>query len=305
MKFGYIKDISDVVFDAPQASEASLRYLESLDSENVSPKFYIGATGWSMKEWVGTIYPSTAKTPDFLKYYGKQFNSIELNTTHYRIPDAKLIEKWKAATPNDFRFCPKVPQSISHSRDFGINKGYIQRFCENVLLLEARLGCCFMQLPPYYDASRLAQLEQFFTLFPSEVPLAVEVRHESWFSQEKAFEDLLIVCRNHGIATVTSDVAGRRDVLHTHVSTDRWIIRFVGNALHPSDYQRVDEWIDLLKVYIDNGLKEIYFFPHQHDDALVPTISAYVMEQVKKKLHIPGRGPDLERYQSGEQMSLF
>jgi uncharacterized protein YecE (DUF72 family) len=305
MKFGYIKNIDHIEFQPPKPREESVDYLQRLATNDAVPTFYIGATGWSTKEWVGQIYPKGTKTTDFLKYYGEQFNSIELNTTHYRIPTHELVEKWKAATPPDFRFCPKLPQSISHSRDFGLSKGLLNRFTAVIAGLEERLGCCFMQLPPYFDSSRLAQLEQFLTLFPDHIPLAVEVRHESWFADPPTFQQFVQMCREQQVATVVSDVAGRRDVLHTAISTNKWIVRFVGNALHPTDYQRVDEWIQVLKVYMQKGLKEVYFFPHQHEEPIVPPIAAYILKQVEKELKIPVRGPDLEKYKTGEQMSLF
>ncbi|MEM1327733.1 MAG: DUF72 domain-containing protein [Bacteroidota bacterium] len=305
MKFGYLKNIDHVEFQQPLPRQETIDYLQQRETDEQTPKFYIGATGWSTKEWVGQIYPKGTKTTDFLKYYGEQFNSIELNTTHYRIPTGELVEKWKAATPDDFRFCPKIPQSISHRNDFGLSNGLLKRFTDVITELEDRLGCCFMQLPPYFDSGRLPQLEQFMRLFPDHIPLAVEVRHESWFQNDATFQQFVETCRRQNIATVVSDVAGRRDVMHTAVSTDKWVIRFVGNALHPTDYKRVDEWIQLLKIYIKNGLKEIYFFPHQHEEPVVPPIAAYILEQVEKELKILVRGPDVDKYQQGEQMSLF
>ena len=138
-----------------------------------------------MKEWVGQVYPPKTKAADYLKYYSKQFNTIELNTTHYRIPDRKLIEKWIAQSTPDFKFCPKLPQVISHRADFwkGIRR-FDSIFVKSFKNWRINWVCCFMQLPPYFGYDRLDQLEAFLKIFPTHIPLAIELRHESWFDQD-------------------------------------------------------------------------------------------------------------------------
>ena len=117
MKFGRVNDPAAVDYTLRPDPPANARLLERhFDADARPTRFYVGATGWSMREWVGTTYPKGARPVDFLKHYGEQFNTIELNSTHYRIPDAATVERWRDAVPDDFRFCPKIPQSISHAR---------------------------------------------------------------------------------------------------------------------------------------------------------------------------------------------
>ena len=113
MKFGKLPDISNVDFSLPVVSQKNIEVLQT--NKNQPTIIYIGCTGWSMKEWVGKVYPPKTKTKDYLKYYAQQFNTIELNTTHYRIPDLATIEKWKTESTDDFRFCPKILQAVSLS----------------------------------------------------------------------------------------------------------------------------------------------------------------------------------------------
>jgi uncharacterized protein YecE (DUF72 family) len=148
MKFGKLANIEDVDFSLPPSHPLNKTILEANPQQSSPTDLYIGCTGWSMKEWVGNAYPEKTKPKEYLKYYGEQFNTIELNTTHYRIPDKATITKWYNETPSDFRFCPKLPQSISHSRNLGLGGERILSFCEAVQGLEEKLGCCFMQLPP-------------------------------------------------------------------------------------------------------------------------------------------------------------
>ncbi|MEL6943039.1 MAG: DUF72 domain-containing protein, partial [Bacteroidota bacterium] len=265
MKFGKLDSIELVDFSLPNISENSLQYLHSQRKINNSLNLYIGCTGWGMKEWIGNAYPKGAKAKDFLKHYGEQFNTIELNTTHYRIPDEATIEKWYKETPEDFRFCPKIPQSISHSRTLGMDSSNIPLFCDRIRLLKEKLGCCFMQLPPYFDTQRIELLRQFLLAFPKDIPLAIEFRHESWFKEKTVFQDLMDLFRANKIATVITDVAGRRDVLHQEVTSAKLVVRFVGNALHPTDYSRIDRWMEELQKLYEAGVEEVYFFPHEPD----------------------------------------
>ena len=180
MKFGKAQDLSFVNFKLPTEPRGNFNRLDQFQLPADSPvELLIGATGWSMKEWVGKYYPANAKAPDFLKHYTAQFNTIELNTTHYRIPDELTIQKWREQSAPDFKFCPKVPQVISHSRGLSpagpIN--LVRQFCGAVKGLEEKLGPCFIQLPPYFGADRLpvlsAFLENWATPFTSYISVSL------------------------------------------------------------------------------------------------------------------------------------
>lgn len=305
MKFGKLADISQVDFTLPVDPVENIALFDQL-SAVAEPEVYIGCTGWSMKEWVGKVYPKGAKAKDFLRYYGKQFNTIELNTTHYRIPSPEMIEKWYGETPADFRFCPKIPQTISHRKDLGVNDTALGLFCEVIVGLREKLGCCFMQLPPYFSSEDLPRLALFLERFPREIPLAVEFRHASFFDSEDSFNDAAALLQEFGKATVITDVAGRRDVLHNRLTNGTAMVRFVGNALHDSDYTRLDSWAGKLKEWTARGIKEVYFFPHEPDNLLAPEAADYFTNKIKISLpDSKNRGPDLIDENEGEQLALF
>jgi uncharacterized protein YecE (DUF72 family) len=305
MKFGKLNDINNVDFTLPKDNPKTTDLLNRLSSNDELPRVYVGCTGWSMKEWIGRVYPNGTKANQFLHHYGKQFNTIELNTTHYRIPTLSTIETWRQSVPKDFKFCPKVPQSISHRNDLGMKGEAINQFLTSVYELKENLGCCFMQMPPYFDISRLPMLERFLEKWSEEIPLAIEVRHETWFNNDTNFNQLFDLLESHNISTVITDVAGRRDVLHQRLTTDTAMIRFVGNDLHDTDYQRIDEWVQRLKIWFENGLKTVYFFPHEPDNLLAPEMSAYLVDRLNDSFESTVRGPKLIDNQIGRQISLF
>ena len=302
MKFGRTDNLAAVNFEFPVEPLANRARLDryELGPGQGKPRVYIGATGWSMKEWIGKWYPAKTKSADFLREYGKQFNTIELNTTHYRIPTPELTQRWYEAVPADFRFCPKVPQTISHRNDFGMPAGTLQQFVASLDGLKEKMGCAFMQLPPYFDASKLKLLEIFLDRWPSLLPLAVEVRHASWFADPFATEALMDALAARRVAAVITDVSGRRDVLHNYVTAPRTMVRFVGNGLRPTDFSRMEAWADKLKEW---NLPETYFFPHQPDNILSPDASAWLARHLEAAGFAETRGPSV--WSGPPQMELF
>jgi len=270
--FGKLPSVDGVDFTLPPDPPDNAYVLANLPARNGAPKLYLGATGYHMKAWTGKWYPAGAREKDFLKHYAQQFNTLEHNNTHYRIPDAATVQRWRDDTPADFRFCPKIPQTISHTRDLGLTGSNITLFADAMTALGDRLGCCFMQLPPHFSMQNLPLLRRFVLQWPQHLPLALEMRHPSFFEpQAVRYYDML---QSAGMYSVITDVAGRRDVCHMRVTGAKTVIRFVGNAPHPSDDARVQEWAGRLKQWFDAGLHEAYFFTHEPDNLLAPELAA-------------------------------
>lgn len=302
MKFGKVSDPSRIEYQLPVEPLANRARLDryELGAGEGKPRLYLGATGWSMKEWVGTWYPDKAKTADYLRYYGEQFNTIELNTTHYRIPDAETVARWYETVPADFRFCPKVPKSISHVNNLGAGGDQLARFVGALDGLAEKMGCAFIQLPPYFGADRMEVLTAFLERWPRLLPLALEVRHESWFTDPFATEQLMDTLAAYGVAAVISDVAGRRDVLHGYITAPRTMVRFVGNGLIDSDYTRLAGWAEKLREW---NLPESFIFPHEPENVLAPDATAWLATHLGELNFAETRGPS--PYRGPEQMSLF
>jgi uncharacterized protein YecE (DUF72 family) len=305
MDFGKLNNIENVDFTLPSDAPKTVEILRGLPTRPLPPHIYIGATGWGMKEWVGTYYPKGTKAVDYLQAYSKQFNSIELNTTHYRIPSEKDIQKWKEDTLPDFRFAPKLLQSISHERNLGLSNTLTQQFCDAIGGLEEKLGVCFMQLPPYFGTQNMPILERFLKQFPKHIPLAIEIRQEDIFYNKKYTLEYLDILEQNNTFTVITDVAGRRDVLHQGVTGKTVVIRFIGNDLHPTDYTRIDAWVLKLKEWFDLGLHEVYFFIHEPDNMNVPTLSEYLANKIEASFEANLSKPMSLNISKSNQISLF
>lgn len=302
MKFGKLADISAVDFTIPEEPASNEKILGSL-GPSTECMLYVGCTGWSMPQWKGSYYPASAPAKDFLKHYSQQFNTIEFNTTHYNIPKVETVKKWRTESADDFLFCPKVYKFISHTKNLGIDGDNIIRMVDSLAHLEEKLGPMFMQLPPYFDTERLAVLERFLERWPAGQQLAIELRHASWYESESALADVQNLLTSHGHSLLITDVAGRRDLMHMRLCGDSLMVRWVGNGLHPSDYRRIDEWLDRIRYYASRGLKSVYFFTHEPDNILAPDIAAYLCSKVTAESELITRGP--QKLSGASQLKLF
>src|SRR6266481_800124 len=146
-------------------------------------KLHVGTSGYSYKEWKGNFYPEDLPAKEMLSYYSRRLPAVEINNTFYRLPQASMIENWKAQVPENFRFSIKATQRITHIKRLHNCGEETKYLLETAALLEERLGVVLFQLPPNAkkDAERL---KAFVALLPNETRAAFEFRHESWLDDE-------------------------------------------------------------------------------------------------------------------------
>jgi uncharacterized protein YecE (DUF72 family) len=301
MDFGKLNNLENVDFTLPPDNVNNSLVLTGKSTNK--PSVHLGFPIWSDKAWIGKIYPDDAQEKYFLRYYAQQFNSIELNATHYKIPSPTTIQRWKNMTTNNFKFCPKVPQVISHAKDITEMSALMTEFIDAVIYFDNALGTTFMQLPQHFGANRLNELITFLGLIEKPIKLAVELRHESWFTNKQAFDELsefLMEC-NHSL--VITDVAGRRDVLHQRLTNKTAFIRFGANDLHTSDYTRLTEWAERCSQWIEQGLEELYFFIHTSDQSVAPEIANHFIHEFNKLNRVKLKPVSIK--QESKQIDLF
>lgn len=284
MEFGKVDTgLESVNFALPESHLGSLKVLGQTKAKQVN--VYVGCPIWSDSAFLGKIYPQQTKPINYVKYYAKQFNSIELNISHYKLLEPERIKKWVDITSTHFKFFPKVHSSISHTPILRQNADIMREFLQQMQLFGAKLGMPFLQLPEKYDASKLNDLLSFL----DDVAMsnfAIELRHASWFNNELV---LKLVCNyfyKNNITFLILDTAGRRDVIHQRLTSKSVFIRFLANDLHPTDYIRINDWVTQLAFWIDNGLENIYFFVHTPTNALMPEIVTYFIKTLASKTNI-------------------
>ncbi len=292
MQFGRVENLELIDFSLPQNPLRNVKILGEKPAKRCN--VFIGCAKWGRPDWVGKLYPKGTKSTDFLKHYVKHFNSIEMNATHYRVFGASIIEKWKNTAPKGFVFCPKFTNSISHFSRLKNAKFYTSEFYQSIEKFEDRLGCMFLQMPPNFSPKDMDTLKNYLGHLPKHIPIAIELRHFAWFDSEQKFlHHLLDFMQQESIAFVITDTAGRREVLHQHLTNKTAFVRFVGNSLVTSDYQRIDDWVIRLGEWMNAGLENLYFFIHQHEELYSPELCDYMIKEMNDKLHLSIKRPRL------------
>ena len=180
----------------------------------------IGCSGWNYRDWRERVYPAGMPARLWLQHYATIFDTVEVNTTFYRLPSRDAVANWAAQTPPDFLFAVKASRYLTHiKRLTNLGEG-VKRFYERIepLIDAGKLGPVLWQLPGNFkcDLTRLrAALEQ---LPPGRH--CFEFRHPSWFS-----EDVYALLRRHATALVIGDTPERP--FQTYEMTADWtFVRF-------------------------------------------------------------------------------
>ena len=263
MEFGKVDSLDGVEWALPPDPPLTEHVLGQLPDRDEA-RVYVGSTAWGQRGFVGTVYPRGTKPGGQLAACGRQFNAIELNASFYRVPDRAQVLKWYAAVPDDFRFCPKVNKAISQASDLGIATSRTLDFAKAIQHFEHKLGPCFIQLPGDFTTERWAALEAWLADWPPHLRLAVELRHESWFSTSTG-ADAFAAFAARGIGSVITDVAGRRDAAHMQITAPFAVVRWVGNV-DETDHARLLAWAQRCVRWTREGLGEVYVFTHQPEE---------------------------------------
>lgn len=279
MKFGSVENPQDIDFSLRKDHPDTKRVLNSVKDDSI-PEIYVGCAKWNRTDLKG-FYPRGTK--DELSYYSLQFNSIELNATFYRIFPAEQFSTWYNKTPEGFKFFPKLNQEISHWKRLKETNAVVDHYLYNASNLKEKLGTVFLQMHSNFAPKDFDRVVNFVESWPKDIPLAVEFRHTNWYNDQAVAEDLFELLKVNNISNVIVDTAGRRDLMHMRLTNAIAFIRFVG-ANHKSDYSRLDDWLERIRLWKEQGIKEIDFFIHQNIEKESPLLSAYFIKKINSEL---------------------
>lgn len=285
MKFGSTDNPDSVDLRLPKDHPDSEQILARNKTGLID--IHVGCAKWNRQDLKG-FYPRGTK--DELVYYATQFNSIELNATFYRIFPKSQSAKWAQKTPTDFKFFPKVSQSISHFQRLANCSDTVAEYCDSIAGFGEKLGMPFLQMPDNFAPKNFDRLQTFVSEWPKGIPLAVELRHTDWYNDKTISTELYELLETHEISNIITDTAGRRDLIHMRLTSPTAFVRYVG-ANHPSDYDRLDEWVARIVEWKSLGLKHLYFFIHQNIEKESPLLSTYFIQQLNNVLKTNIRGP--------------
>jgi uncharacterized protein YecE (DUF72 family) len=166
--------------------------------EQPNERILIGTAGWSLPRAEQHHFPSAGS---HLERYASHFAAVEINSSFHRSHKPAIWARWRVAVPPGFRFSVKMPKTITHTARLTGTDDLVAAFVDEISVLETKLGCLLVQLPPSltYDATVAGR---FFDNLKARtfVSIACEPRHASWFAPEA--DELL---RQFAIARVAAD----------------------------------------------------------------------------------------------------
>ncbi len=266
----------------------------------------MGCAVWACKDWVGNFFPAKSRPQEFLELYSRRFSTVEGNTTFYVVPSQNTVKRWVTDTPTGFKFCLKLPKSLTHNGLLVPSIPRALQFLEQMQALGDRLGPIFAQLPPTYTPSFYDDLAEFLRAWPSRtVPLALEVRHNGWFREPFAsrltalLEELqigrvLLDSRPIYNAPYDSQLEAKlftqerrkpKLPLQLSVTANFSLVRFISHPQPEFNQVFLNEWVNHIDRWMKQGI-DTYFFMHCPIEERSPA-NAYDFQSLLEKHSVP------------------
>jgi uncharacterized protein YecE (DUF72 family) len=220
------------------------------------PRARIGCSGWNYADWRGRLYPEGLGTGRWLERYAEVFDTVEVNSTFYRLAKPDAVRRWLEQTPDGFVFAVKGSRYLTHVRRLRSMREGVERFYEAIepLARSPKMGPVLWQLPANFrrDDELLAQTLEVLP----EGRHCFEFRHESWFTRE-----VYALLRSHGVALVIGDHP--KWPFQTHEMTAEWtyVRLHHGRRGRRGNYSRseLDEWVERIRRWRRRRAVFVYF----------------------------------------------
>ena len=213
---------------------------------------HIGTMGWSYNFWKGGFYPEDLTQSELLAYYSKKFNTVEADSTFYRIPREQTMLEWKKQTPSGFLFSLKFPQKITHIKMLRNADEETEVFLKRVELLGEKLGPLLLQLPPNFIDEGFTFLRDFLRKLPNRYRYAVEIRNKAMLCPE-----LYGLLRENKAALawvdrefpyVTAERTG--DFIYLRWEGDRKKVNGLLGKVEVNKTSNIEAWVENLKQFV-------------------------------------------------------
>ena len=237
--------------------------------------FYSGTSGLVLPVANKQLYPIEFQDKSRLTYYASMFNSIEINSSFYKVPMASTVAKWAAEVPDYFRFTFKLWRDITHNKGLVFNHADVERFIETINNIGDKKGCLLVQFPPGFKiafANRLNELLNAIVHADQERKwnVLVEFRHNSWYH-----DDIYELLNSYGAGIVVHDKpASETPFLDSEL--DFSYLRFHGpngnyKGIYSDDF--IMDYAERIRDLNNEGKKVFVYFNNTMGDAIKNLIS--------------------------------
>jgi len=231
--------------------------------------FYSGLSGLQL-DLPKYQFPTPFQNATRLEYYASQFNSLECNSSFYKIPQPATIARWSTSVPAHFKFTFKLWREITHVKPFHFKPDDVTLFFKAINQVQQKKGCLLIQFPPSLDINNIFQLTHLLDIIQerdtsNEWKIAIEFRHKSWYHE--SVYDLL---SPHKASIVIHDIPRSATPLLNH-DADFIYIRFhgpTGNYRGSYSAEYLNEYATYIQEWLEEG-KEVYlYFNNTMGDAI-------------------------------------
>ena len=240
-------------------------------------KLYLGSMGWSYGFW--GIYRGL-KPEEYLGEYTRRFNSVEINSTFYRIPRRETVKSWADTAPEGFVFSAKFPRGISHSPGLRPPDGKLDAFLSNLELLGSKLGPLLLQLPPRFKPDMAHALFEFLSTLPVRHSYAVELRDKAWTEDAilDALEDrgICVVQQEHPWLPTIDRVTG--GCVYIRLEGDRRKVDGEKGAVERDASETSRRWARRIGEYLEDH--DVYCYVSKYYSGYPP----HDVDQIKREL---------------------
>lgn len=215
-------------------------------------RVYIGTSGYQYRHWRGPVYPQKLPQRAWFDHYSRHFDTVEINNTFYRLPDADTFRHWREAAPPGFVYALKVSRYLTHVRYLREPEPPIRHFLERARLLGAALGPLLIQLPPHWGLN-LERLDGLLACLPAGRRWTLELRHPDWLN-DSVFERL----KNAGVGLCIHDLLPG----HPWTATADWLyLRYHGiDYSHRYSHQYLTAQAERLAEWVGTGTDLYAYF---------------------------------------------
>ncbi len=214
----------------------------------------IGTSGWNYDHWRGVFYPRGLPADEWLEFYARHFDTVEINFSFYKLPERENFEKWAAETPDDFTFAVKASRYLTHQKKLKDPEEPVERLFSHARGLGDKMSVVLYQLPPRWKVN-VERLSHFLNVLPRDVRHAMEFRDPSWYTDQ--VYDLL---RKHSVALCIMSAPDLPRIFEitapfTYIRMHNGGYDTEGNYEDP----QLEWWADQVRSFLDHGDVYVYF----------------------------------------------
>ncbi len=282
-----------------------------------TPRIFLGTSSFTAPGWEKAFYPPGLATREYLSFYARHYQTLEIDSTFYSKPSSAAVAGWNAKTPDNFIFAAKVPQAVTHEKVLVACQPEMDEFIGVMSLLGDKLGPMVLQFP-YFNRGAfksadefVARLSAFLKCLPRDKMFAVEIRNKAWLTPQ--FADLL---REHNVALVLQDQSwmpgyGELEAKFDPITADWTYIRWLGDRkgieqLTTTWEKTVIDRSDALRNWVDVCFKvqkrgvTIFAYANNHYSGFAPaTLEMFLNFWNEKQL------PPIEMPDPGENVQTL